>query len=575
MSALLSSRHLARIVTALYAVSLVIAVLVLRPGCVHLVVWASFEKSDLLASIAARYEQTRPSEDLRCVEIDVVRKASGEAEVALARGVFASGEAPPDVWSPAANTWVDLLEQHRIASGGSAIVPAARSSILRSPLVLAMPEPMADALGGPTRDISWADIFKLAQDPQGWATRGHPEWGRFKLGKTNPLFSTSGLHALIATYKMAGGGSIDDPRVRAFMKGVESSVVHYGSTVSAFLKTLADADDRGEALSYVSAIAIEEKQVLDYNDGNPEFFVREDGRRLAPKVKLVGVSPREGTLWADHPYVVLEAPWVSDPERRAAASFLDHLKSEAVQQQFMANGFRGARGETGSVIDNSKEVDRFKPSILLSLPDSPTMARVQASWKDFRKSARVLFVMDVSLSMNDRLGSASASKLELAKEALRSALDDFAPEDELGLWTMAGTQRREVIGVGRIHDQKAQLGSEIEQLRPEGTGKALYTTVTSAVASMRQRFDRERINAVIVLTDGRNDDPVNTDLSGLVRALRAQPEDQWVRVFTIAYGAGADRDALGKIALAAQAVPYSAADATVIGRVILEAVSNF
>ena len=73
---------------------------------------------------------------------------------------------------------------------------------------------------------------------------------------------------------MAGGGSIDDAGVRTFMKSVESSVVHYGSTVSSFLRTLADADDRGEteALSYVSAIAVEEKQVWDYNDGNPEFF---------------------------------------------------------------------------------------------------------------------------------------------------------------------------------------------------------------------------------------------------------------------------------------------------------------
>jgi len=78
-----------------------------------------------------------------------------------------------------------------------------------------------------------------------------------------------------------------------------------------------------------------------------------------------------------------------------------------------------------------------------------------------------------------------------------------------------------------------------------------------------------------VLTDGRNDDPANADLNGLVRALRAQPEDQRVRVFTIAYGAGGDRDALGKIALAAQGVRYDAADATLIGRVILDAVANF
>lgn len=573
MSTLLTSPHLARIVTTLYALSLVIGILVLRPGCVHLVVWASFEKEDLLGSIAARYEQTRPSVDLRCVEIDVVRMASGDAEDALARGAFASDEARPDVWSPAASTWVDLLEQHLTERGAEPIVPAERSSIIRSPLVIAMPEPMAVALGWPRTEISWADIFKLAQDPQGWASRGHPEWGRFKFGKTNPLVSTSGLHTLLAMYTIAGGGSIDDPKVRGFMENLESSVVQNGSTVSAFLKNLADADARGEALSYVSAIAIEEKQVFDYNDGNPDF--REDGKRLPPDVKLVAVYPREGTLLADHPYVVLEAPWVSDQERRAAARFLDHLKSDVVQQEFMGNAYRGARGETGPVIDASNELNRFKPSIFLSTPDSRTLARVQASWKDIRKNARILFLMDVSLSMGDRIGSASASKLDLAKDGLLSALGNFAKDDEVGVWTMAGRERREVIGVGALRDQEAQLRAEIERLRPEGSGRSLYASVASAVASMRQGFDRERINAVIVLTDGRNDDTANADLNGLLRSLRAQPESERVRVFTIAYGPAADRDALGRIALAAQGTRYDAVDPRVIGRVILEALSNF
>ena len=570
------ARHnIARIITAAYVASLVIGILVLRPGCVQLVVWASFEKSDLLGSIADRYEQTRPSEDLRCVDIKVVRKASGDAENALNSDVFESGERP-DVWSPAATTWVHLLQQHRTDRGLPTRIPAQEgSSILRSPLVIAMLEPMAKALGWPTRDISWKEIFELAQDPRGWASRGHPEWERFKLGKTNPHFSTSGLHALIATYIMAGGGAIDDRNVidrnvLAFMKGVESSVVHYGSTVSAFLKNLADEDDRGDALAYVSAIAIEEKQVLDYNDGNPEF--RQDGKRLVPNIKLVGVSPQEGSIWADHPYVVLDAPWVSDQKRRAAARFLDHLKSDVIQDEFKANGFRGANSSTGPVINASNEIHRTKPSRDLTRLDSRTLARVQASWKDIRKNARVLFVVDVSGSMGDRIGLATASKLDLAKEALTGALGDFAQDDEVGLWTVAGNERRELVGVGAIRDQKAQLQTEIEGLRPTGTGRSLYATVTSAVTSMRQRFDRERINAVIVLTDGRNDDPANTDLSGLVRLLRGQPR---INVFTIAYGAGADEGALGTIALASHGVAYEAVDPRVIGRVILEAVSNF
>ncbi|MEO8631856.1 MAG: substrate-binding and VWA domain-containing protein [Chloroflexota bacterium] len=569
----ISSRNIARIVTAAYALSLVIAVLYLRPGCVHLVVWASQEKSAVLGDLARRYEQTGPSEDLRCVEIDVVRKASGEAEEALRHDAFATDTARPDVWSPAAVTWVRLLERHREVAGAPPIVPSeGGASFLQSPLVLAMPEPMAKALGWPTSEISWSEVFALAQDPRGWASRGHPEWGPFKLAKTNPHISTSGLHMLITTYRIAGSGSTDEARVRAFMQSVESSVVQNGSTVSAFLKNLADADDRGEALAYVSAIAVEEKQVCEYNQGNPEF--RSSGTRLVPTIKLVPVQPRGGTFMADHPYVVLDEPWVNDQKRRAAGRFLAYLKSEPVQQELQRQGFRGARGETAPVID-CPELQPLKPLVLLSTPDPATLEQIQESWKDYRRRARVLIVMDVSRSMGDRLGSESASKLDLAKRATLSALDEFAGDDEVGLWTMAGNERRELVGIAPLREQNGLLRTEIDRLAPDGTGKALYATVSSAVGSVRQRLDRERINAVIVLTDGRNDDPSNSDLNGLVRALRLQPDSERVRVFTIAYGPGADRDALDKIALAARGARYEAVDPSVIGRAVLEAVSNF
>ena len=98
-----------------------------------------------------------------------------------------------------------------------------------------MPRPMAEAMGWPTDQIGWHDLFDLATDPRGWARYGHPEWGRFTLGKTNPNFSTSGLNALIGEYYAATGTSSDltaddiaDPAVVRFVQGVESAVVHYG-----------------------------------------------------------------------------------------------------------------------------------------------------------------------------------------------------------------------------------------------------------------------------------------------------------------------------------------------------------
>ena len=115
-----------------------------------------------------------------------------------------------------------------------------------TPLVIAMPEPMAEALGWPDEPIGWADILELATDPQGWAAYGHPEWGPFRLGKTNPNFSTSGLSALIAQSYAATGkteGLTDartstNPDVIDFATGVESAVVHYGDTTLTFLNNL-------------------------------------------------------------------------------------------------------------------------------------------------------------------------------------------------------------------------------------------------------------------------------------------------------------------------------------------------
>ena len=93
-----------------------------------------------------------------------------------------------------------------------------------TPLVIAMPKPMAEALGYPTKPLGFSDIIALANDPQGWAAFGHPEWGPFRLGKTNPNFSTSGLNFTIAQYYAATGKTRDltledlaSPDVQAFV----------------------------------------------------------------------------------------------------------------------------------------------------------------------------------------------------------------------------------------------------------------------------------------------------------------------------------------------------------------------
>ena len=248
-----------------------------RAGCATVVVTASVEKSDLMDAVAKRYNASDRQVNGSCYGISVTASASGVVESRLTEPSWDPAWGPaPDAWSPAASTWLQLLRHDRAAQDRPDILAADNESVVSTPIVLAMPEPKAKALGWPQAAIGWSDLLNLANDPGGWAAKGHPEWGAFKLGKTNPNVSTSGLSATIGAFVAATGTSSDltmdtlkEPRVRDFVAGVEKSVAHYGDTALTFLTNLQRADDAGAALGYVSAVAVEEKSVVDYNEGNP------------------------------------------------------------------------------------------------------------------------------------------------------------------------------------------------------------------------------------------------------------------------------------------------------------------
>jgi Ca-activated chloride channel family protein len=119
-----------------------------------------------------------------------------------------------------------------------------------------------------------------------------------------------------------------------------------------------------------------------------------------------------------------------------------------------------------------------------------------------------------------------------------------------------------------------QFRSRIANLTPLN-GTALYATLRAAEVDMQKGFDPSRINAIVMLTDGVNEYPADTDLDGLLRELGAGGENTAVRVFPIAYGADADLGALTKIADAARGAVYNSADPTSIDAVFTAVVSNF
>jgi Ca-activated chloride channel family protein len=564
-----------------------------RTGCTVVNVAASSEKAALLTKMAVGYNADDHKAGGRCIHAEVFSKASGGGAEALARGwdEDLDGGPQPDVWSPASSSWAVIVRQRTTAQDKPDIIPGDKPSdlpsIAQTPLVLAMPKPMAEALGWPKKALGFGDLLDLSKDPAGWGKFGHPEWGQFRLGKTNPNFSTSGLNATIGSYFAATGVSSDltaanvsDPKTVAYVKGVEQAVVHYGDTTLTFLSNFQDADDRGQGLSYISAVTIEEKSVWDYNVGNPTGDPTKLGKHAKPRVPLVAVYPKEGTLFSDNPYIVLNESWVTPEKKEAAADFLKFLQGDTQQRQFQDAAFRDYRGQAGPKVVQANGMLPSEPKIRLTPPAPAVLDLMQKSWDSLRKRARVLEVIDVSGSMGDSVGRAGKTKLELAKAAAIRALAQYSPDDEVGLWVFSSNvQGRpkpwlELVPMGRVRDNVTTLRERIAGLTPNG-GTALYATARASVEHVRASFDPTRINAVLFLTDGKNEYPPDTNLDSLLKTLRSEDESVAVRLFTIGYGDDADLPTLRQIATASRGAAYDASDPASIDKVFTNVISNF
>jgi Ca-activated chloride channel family protein len=555
--------------------------------CTSLMVAASSEKAALLQAIADDYAKDDGVADGKCARVVVKTKASGGATTALARGWNETVDGPrPDVWTPASTSWTALLRYQTSSRDLPDLVGDGKlPNLARTPLVIAMPKPMAETLGWPNKPIGWSDVLALAKDPQGWARYGK-SYGAFKLGKTNPNFSTSGLNATIGAYFAATQRSSDltakdlaDPKVLAYVKAVESSVVHYGDTTLTFLSNLQKADDRGQGLSYVSAVTVEEKSVWDYNQGNPTGDPKTLGQHRKPRTPLVAIYPKEGTLFSDNPFVTLKADWVTDAKRAVAADFLAYVQAGKAQKRFTDAAFRDFQDKAGPLVNPAEGLLPGEPKAVIGPPAPAVLAGVKDSWERLRKRARVLLVLDVSGSMGEPVGSAGATKLELAKKAAASAVGQLAPDDLLSLWIFSTQQDhekpyRELVPFGTARERLATVKAKIADLQPEG-GTGLYATVRAASASMAASYDPARINAVVVLTDGRNEFPADNNIASLVAALDVEDSSQAVRVFPIAYGEDADLGELTKIADASRAAAYDASDPASIDKVLTAVLSNF
>jgi Ca-activated chloride channel family protein len=472
------------------------------------------EKEKLLAPLIRRFNDERKTAAGKRVFVEGEVVASGAAESQIA-----GGRLEPVAWSPASSLWGRLLN----FDADQPLAPEDNPSIVRTPLVIAMWEPFARALGWPRERIGFEQILRLTRSNQGFGAFGKPQFGQFKLVHTNPDFSTSGLEAVVAEYYAATGkreGLTEKDigsRARGVVRDIERSIVHYGDTTLFIAEQL-----RSHGPGYASAVAMEEVTLLDFN------------RNRGSQPRLVALYPPEGTFYSDNPYIVLDAPWVSAAEREGARAFGEFLAEEITPELAAQSGFRPPDLDEEPVPPVSREngVDPSQPERVLGLPSPRVMDRIRKAWREDRKPANVLLVVDTSGSMNDE------NRLERAKQGLQTFFREVSPNDRIGLMIF-NDRIQPLVPLMPFRQGRERLVGTVRSLIADG-GTAVYDATLQGYGIVRELGDGERINAVVVLTDGEDTDSSNA-AAEVARTLEAQGDSaSRVRVFTIAYSPEAE-----------------------------------
>jgi hypothetical protein len=246
-------------------------------------------------------------------------------------------------------------------------------------------------------------------------------------------------------------------------------------------------------------------------------------------------------------------------------------------------GFRtpdGTAREGAGVVDGI----RSRAPASMPAPDPVQAAAILRLWAALSLDSQLLAVVDVSGSMKEPVAE-GVTRIELTRDAAKTALGLFPASSALGLWAFSvdldpPNDHVELVPLGLLTDtvgsqtrQQALLAAADGLPDRAGGGTALYDTVLAAFRTVRAAYDPARINSVVLLTDGRNqDDPDSIDLDTLLTTLRAEFDPaQPVPVITIGMGPDADHQTLARISEITGAKSYRVDNPADIQQVFLDA----
>jgi ABC-type molybdate transport system substrate-binding protein len=494
---------------------------------------------DIAPTVSAVGRKVSEEDGAGCYKVEVSNRDSSATAESLA---VSDGSERPDVWIPDSTMWLQ-----RAQDKGAWNTPVTGTSIASSPVVIALTDESATELGWPNQKLTWSELIGPAARN---VTVGFPDPAKDPVGVAT-LF---GLRDLIKSSSDPGGASV------AAMRKLSPNTVSDNTELFA---RLPGGNSPAEPLG---GFPTSENSLLRHN-------VRQDSGQL---VAVYADPPVPGL---DYPYVVL--PDTSDDKRAAAKKFLDKLMDQQSSDALADAGFRTPDGKALRDRSQDKRTTAV-PMTPVRLPESSEVEQVLNSWAAVNLSGRVQVLLDVSGSMNDPVPGTGKNRMDITMQAAIAGVGLFKSTTKIGWWLFAtkldGDKDYAVLLPMRTVAEQLAAGAldKLKAVRavPNG-GTGLYDSVLAAYQDARQNWEPGRINVVIVLTDGKNEDPNGISLDVLLSQLdKLQDPRRPLKVIGIGIGPGVDPAELKKISETTGGQAFTTPDPTKIGDVFNAALAT-
>ncbi|MGZ4532191.1 MAG: substrate-binding domain-containing protein [Mycobacteriaceae bacterium] len=456
------------------------------------------------------------------VEVKPVDPLVQSASIAGQQAAPTDSAKLPDLWIPSASLWAARAGSSHVQSIGS---------FASTQLVVATSRSSIDALNWVASAPSWSQVF----------LSGRP------ISVQDPASTSEGLLALSAVRASLGGGADAD---NALVSGVIAAKRGSVPSSDVAMKAAAANDPKSPL------VPISEQNITTLN-------------KDAKSNSMVAIYPTDQAVWLDYPILQVGTP--TGAQAAAVHAVAAVLASPASRAAVQKQGFRDPKAPH----DSRKALELSSADVQSLLGRLSTLA----------KPSRMLVTVDVSLSMSSNT-SGGETRIELARDALNSAMTLIPDSYAVGERTFADAPNPKppfidtvpVAKLAGLPDGKSQRQTlmEANNALPGhliGGGTGLYETALDSVRTLRASYDPTAVNAVVLITDGQNEDSEGITLAGLLQAIKAEADPaRPVIMAVIGIGPEVDNDALKQMAEATGGYSYAVKDPRDLQKVLFDMV---